>query len=656
MKKTGVVEYLVLGVVFMFLAVLFYKDTLFYPPSYIHAWSQADRYAIALKYAEHGMRFWLPQTYNLACKEGVTGVDLPIHEYIIGGIMWISGCKSPFIFRLYMFFVAMVGYGHGYALARRLGASSWWAGVAILFIWLVPIVAYYQAGFIPSVSALAFWLCGMYYWVGYQHDKGIWQWILGLGFVSVAALNRMPYVLLWGGMVLLQGVYWYRQGYAARREWVALGMAGVCIALGMGYKHYLNTHYGTLFLSEVLPPSSAQEGWQLAVHIARRWYSQFLTPSHWRLGVGMLATVLLLRRYKHLPIFDYVLLTAGSGLCYFVVMEQQFVDHEYYFLDSLYPPLFLGVLGLSALMPTDTRRHSFLYMIAALILGIATKQSLEVQQLKYTEQPNDLSEITRRHYQHADKLLDSMAIPRTATVLVLDAYSYNIPLTSMQRNGYTVLRTNFHYLDSTLNRLPYQYVTVLDELLPSEILFNYPRFAHTFERVGGNGRLSVFKRATPTLPHTTEALLGIESTLLYTSCSFDSAHTDAPFWQNTSPRQLRAPTDSCGVLAATQEFGTGITWTYTSHTPTFEHILFEGEVYSSDSLASLQLVCSIEQGDSVLYYRSYPFDFQHSKQWKTCSTLFPVPHQIPVGATLKCYLWNKNNHPFLIDNLRTIFY
>jgi hypothetical protein len=75
-----------------------------------------------------------------------------------------------------------------------------------------------------------------------------------IGICFDSALNRMPYVLLWGSMVLLQGVYWYRQGYAARREWVALGVAGVCIALGMGYKHYLNTHYGTLFLSEVLPP------------------------------------------------------------------------------------------------------------------------------------------------------------------------------------------------------------------------------------------------------------------------------------------------------------------------------------------------------------------------------------------------------------------
>ena len=70
-------------------------------PSYLHTWTQSDRFAIALGYLENNFNLFLPTQFNLSTKDGIIGVDLPIHEYVIAIIMKVLGTKEPFVFRYY---------------------------------------------------------------------------------------------------------------------------------------------------------------------------------------------------------------------------------------------------------------------------------------------------------------------------------------------------------------------------------------------------------------------------------------------------------------------------------------------------------------------------------------------------------------------------
>jgi hypothetical protein len=83
----------------LLLSVLYYHNTIGLPPSYIHSWTQSDRYAISLKFLENGFNFFKPQTFNLSTIDGITGVDFPLHEYLVALIMKITGSSSPVIFR-----------------------------------------------------------------------------------------------------------------------------------------------------------------------------------------------------------------------------------------------------------------------------------------------------------------------------------------------------------------------------------------------------------------------------------------------------------------------------------------------------------------------------------------------------------------------------
>lgn len=62
-------------------------------PSFIHAWSQSDRYAIALGFLNNDLDLFHPETYiynkqfpnwwNYAYENTVTSVDFPFLEYIV---------------------------------------------------------------------------------------------------------------------------------------------------------------------------------------------------------------------------------------------------------------------------------------------------------------------------------------------------------------------------------------------------------------------------------------------------------------------------------------------------------------------------------------------------------------------------------------------
>ena len=77
-KSILIIVLLLLG-----LSVLLYESTINLFPSFIHAWTQSDRYAIALRFLDNGFDFFHPATFNLQTLEGITRVDFPINEFIV---------------------------------------------------------------------------------------------------------------------------------------------------------------------------------------------------------------------------------------------------------------------------------------------------------------------------------------------------------------------------------------------------------------------------------------------------------------------------------------------------------------------------------------------------------------------------------------------
>ena len=85
--KSQSIKYFFTSAILIALGVFFFRENIFLFPSFIHAWTQSDRYSLALGFLNNGFDFFHPQTFNLITVDGITRVDFPIHEYLVAIIM-----------------------------------------------------------------------------------------------------------------------------------------------------------------------------------------------------------------------------------------------------------------------------------------------------------------------------------------------------------------------------------------------------------------------------------------------------------------------------------------------------------------------------------------------------------------------------------------
>ncbi len=479
------------------------------PPAHIHAWTQSDRWALAWGYAdEGGGNFFLPRTYNLATIDGVTGVDFPLHEYIIGWLMWLLGTREAWVFRLYM--LSLVGLGNLY-LFRLVWACTRSVLAALLLVgWVstLPILLYYQAGFLPSVSAWSSLWVGNFYFLRYWEEGQRKDGRRAIFFLALAALVRLPFVLYAAVAAILLVFRWWRQRNWDRHLMFFGAGAAAFVGAWLWYKGYLGRTYGTQFLTQLMPPRSWVEFVALWEQIRERWQGQIMGRGQY-VFVGLLFGVSLLRCRWGLG-WGLLLLSLGAAVFYFLLMMRQFVDHEYYFIDSLFVPLvWLLILGARATLNADVHWiwRWVWGLLWLLLLGGSLPNSLAVQAKKNAFALWDGGEATRLNFLGAGDWLDSAGVSPSARILVIDAYSTNAPLLALRRKGWTLLNTRDTTIEKALT-LPFDFIVLQDQFTPPD---GYARFSPRFRRLGGNGKISLYALREPASGGDVFAFLGLDT-------------------------------------------------------------------------------------------------------------------------------------------------
>jgi hypothetical protein len=112
-----------------------------------------------------------------------------------------------------------------------------------------------------------------------------------------------------------------------------------------------------------------------------------------------------------------------------------------------------------------------------------------VQRHRYVSEPGDRGMTTLANFTGSAGLLESLKVPRSARVMVLDAYSFNLPLLLMQRRGWTVLTTNEENLQASFEQ-PADLVVTQNEFFRSDIVNNYPLLLERLDSVFSDGYLT----------------------------------------------------------------------------------------------------------------------------------------------------------------------
>lgn len=640
------------------LSIFFYRDTIASWPSHIHSWTQGDRYALAVKFADTGLNLFKPRTFNLVTKGGITAVDLPVHDWAVGVLMKILGSRSPAIFRLYTLALSMLGCWFLFRLARDVSGSIAKGLAVAVFVFTCPTITYFQAGFIPSATSFAVAMMGYYFYFRYQKWLEIKDFYWALGLMTLAALSRSPFNVFFFAVLLQQGLGWFQKRKIAQKEALAFAVAYTVIIASNLYKVWMTKVYGSQFLGGLTPADSFGEFVQILGSVRERWTFQLFSIGHYvLLAVAVLfLTIRLLRKQTEAltrQIFLQSALALAGGMIYFVLMAKQFVAHEYYFMDSLYPGIVLLLVAGMQCVPFKTLIASVFFVALVLIcLGSGALASKKVQDIKYADSPTDLGEITRKNFVGAGSLLDSLGISRDAKILVLDAHSTNIPLIHANRMGHTLLTTNRKTITESL-RLDFDFVVVQDISLPSEIIFPCPELLRQLERVGGNGRVSVFRYDPAGKGEgNLKTLLNIQNTRLESTLDFEPG-SPAPFWFTDSPT-AKMNNSTVGSIQKDKEYGPRFIIPIERFH--FRRVLFEGNFYTENQGDKVDIIASVESNGVMSYFFGYPVVLSEKGAWTKFQGIFELPENTPPGRELKCYLWNPGGVEVYFDNLKVTLY
>ncbi len=491
------------------------------PPAYIHAWSQADNYSMAIGFTHNGCDLLHPQTliYNKQQKgyddpiSLVTACDFPLHHWIAGILMKVTGSTQPWVFRGLTLAVAILGLWAFYLLAFVLTRSRVKSLLATVLVATAPSYAYYSSSFLPTVPALSLAMGGLLFYVLYLRDDKLWTLYVSLLLLTLAMMTRTSFAVLWVAVACFQGLRILRKEARFSTSWLPFVAGIVLFAAWWLWNAHLRQEYGSLFLSSLLPVKSLENARYVLQNVHDRWrFHYFQQMQHWffvLMAVGAVVTLMVKGKQPHgedkrLSIWWLLAFWFFGELLFVAAMSKQFCDHDYYFLDSLFLPIALLLVVLLSVVPNLTKSWSQLMatIIVLFFCGFMTVEACHMQRERRLEGVDALQTAIR--YKTANAMLEKAGYgSQELRFLTLFSYPQNTPFVMMDREGYAVMWTDSNVVAHALT-FDYDYILVEDEVYRREFAAAPFQILPRLQRIAGNGEISVCTLSDSVLHPTAE--------------------------------------------------------------------------------------------------------------------------------------------------------
>jgi hypothetical protein len=376
--------------IFILLSIFTYKDAFNRYPTGIHEWSQSDHYALALNYAERGLNFFIPHTYQICpiqtppkypldTLECICACASPLSEYIVGCVMTVTGSKAPITYKLPMLLIALTGLFFLWLLMQKETGAFFQSLILPVFIFSLPVFMFYQCNFSPTPPAAALCFIGYYYYFTYLRQQKFKHFFTACIFFFMAILFRTPFGIIFIAVICQQVL-----SYLINKKivWKELFVFAGIIALETGYiiyHMYLQEHYGSVFNFSFVSAKT----WEGVVDVWNVVWNRklmFLEPAEvflLLLSVNAIAYIIY-SRIKRMQLFTLLqkqlllqcaILLVGAAI-YAFLMIRQFYYHDHYYLDVFLLPVTLFVAFLIIMIKWENK-WLYYVIIAGLYVVLA---------------------------------------------------------------------------------------------------------------------------------------------------------------------------------------------------------------------------------------------------------------------------------------------
>ena len=486
-------------------------------PVYIHSWTQSDNYSLSIGFTHNGGDLFHPQTliYNKQQKDFdgpvslVTACDLPLHHWLVSILMRITGSHRPWVFRITSLAVSIAGIMALYLLTYVLTSSRAKGLLVATFTTTAPSYAYYSAAFLPTLPALSLAMGGLLLYVLHLRDAKTWTLPASILLLTLAMMTRTSFAVLWIAVACFQFLRIIKQEDTLKSSWIPFTAGVALFAAWWLWSLHLRHQYGSLFLGSILPVKNMEEARIMMQNVHDRWrFHYFQQMQHWLYVAVFVAaiTTMIIGKGKRqatgrLSLWWFIAIWLFGELLFGAAMSRQYIDHDYYFLDSFFLPIVFAMVAMLAILPNPEKRWqkvSLLFLVL-IITGFMTNGACRMQKVRRLEGVETMA--TAQRYEKANRMLDEAGLgSRDLKFLTLFSYPQNLPFTLMDREGYSVMKPKPEVVAHALT-FDFDYILVEDEVYRREF-DEAPYVLSRLQRLYGNGELSVCTLSDSVL-HTT---------------------------------------------------------------------------------------------------------------------------------------------------------
>ena len=666
-------EKITLFSLFILITLVCHKKYLFDFPMHTHAWAQSDHYALANGFLDNDLNFLQPQTsvYNhqfpnkWKTDDGSkrTAVDFPLHDYIPAVFMKIFGNKSPFFFRFYILLYGFLGIIYLYKLSKKLNNSILLSLFIVLFALTAPVFVYYHSGFLPTIPSLANAIIGTYFYFTYLQDKQLKSFYWTLFFLCLSALARTTFLIPLFAVLCVEFVHLFLEKKDVKKKLIALFPVFFTLVFFYLYNNHVRETYGSLFLNKLLPAKDWTTFKIILKDTYDNWLFHYFSITHYLIFIALLIIAIISILLKKIP-FPLALqqfsLFVGilfiGNFIFFLLMVQQYSNHDYYFLDTFYLPIILFISATSHLISFKTVRATRIYgfLFIALSIGMLWN-ARKMQEIKRVTGPWDKVTRSVLNFQNSEKFVQVNGISKNEKIIVLNGFTPNIPFVLMNRSGYCTMLTTKKAFKNAL-KFPAKYVIFQNEYFLSDIYHVYPSILKHLKFVASNGKITICTKSEKISDQTLEEFLNLDSKtpIEQQTINFENNNLPTPILTQKSERNSN---NTVGLMAEKIEYGNIY---QTVNNPQFmqqNRIITIKGIFEKVPSKDIDLVAVITENDSLTYYKEYQIIAPKKQGGISKFTyLFNLPEVQSEKNEIKLYFWNPNKGTFQLDQLEVKVY
>ena len=663
--KTSYHKYIILFII-CFVSLFFQYRRLNEFPQYKHCWAQCDRYAIALGFINNGGDFFHPETfiYNNQFPDGnfmtimkstITSVDFPIYDYIVSLIMRVFNTTDPWCFRVFVFLYSMIGLFFLYRLTTLFTNSLVKPIVIVLFALTSPTFLYYQPGFLPTIPSLANCIIALFYLFRFYANNSKRDFYYFMFFITLAILARLPFAIVLVAVMCLECLIILKERRISFYKWVFFFISIACVGAYYKYNEFLRAEYGSLFLNYVIPAANWNDLKDFIIAVYERWAFKYFSQLHYALiavlsiffCINTIARKVSLSNVEKKLICLCCILFFGCML-YYLLMSFQFLNHDYYFLDTFYIPFILLVVFLVIKMPSF-QNTKVTYTVNAFLLLLFIPTILYANQIQEAEKIN--ASPTVNAFKNSNNFLDALQIPRDAKILVMGADGPNNPFILMKRKGFAMVYPEPERIEKGL-KWPYDYLVIENQKLINTVYPYYPNILNQVQKIASNDGISVFVRKENNERNDFDSFFNLNSKSIkfQQAISFDSIPDNCGGFDTLT--NICYSGKKAGLLLPQAEWGFNYTIKNLKCLNVGPSLIKVKAFLKSDiDLQECLLCVSIKSGDRDILFSVNDLRFYSvNENWNNREFIFNLPQIAEKESTLTLVIWNKGKNTLYYDD------